>query len=207
MKKSVFVLAAIFAAAFANAQITLEHTFSGSIDAPTINAIVLGDYYIQKDKTNNIITVYDANDYSVVWSLRMPNNASARLFSTNIFTTDGKFACIVKTIDDSKTDNTRSHLYVYDEEKNIIADLGTAWAIEGPSLVKVSTGYKLHVEKYALDYSSRTTEIYSLPGNGVATDVNELFAPRHNARKYLHNDQVLIDSNERTYNMQGKQVK
>ena len=206
MKKSVFVLAALFAATFANAQITLEHTFSGSINAPIIISYTLGDYYIQEDETNNIITVYDANDYSVVWSLRMPNNAFARLFSTNIFTTDGKFACIVKTIDDSKTDNTRSHLYVYDEDKNIIADLGTAYGIEGPNLVKVSTGYKLLVEKYAPDYSC-TTEIYSLPGNGVATDVDELFAPSHNARKYLHNDQVLIDSNERTYNMQGKQVK
>ena len=31
-------------------------------------------------------------------------------------------------------------------------------------------------------------------------------APRSNARKYLHNDQVRIDSNERTYTTDGRLI-
>ena len=205
MKKFIFILAVLFVAIFANAQITLERTFSGSIDAPIIRESILGDYYIQTDKSNNTITVYDANDYSVVWSLNMPN-ARAYLFSTNIFTTDGKFACLVETKDDSKTDNTRCHLYVYDEDKNIIADLGTSWDHEYLNFVKVSSGYKLLVEKVAPDYIF-TTEIYSLPGNGESTDLSEVSAPRRDTRKYINNAQVLIDSNERTYTIQGQEVR
>lgn len=51
-------------------------------------------------------------------------------------------------------------------------------------------------------------ELYSLPGNGEATDVDEVSVPQRNiARKYINNDQVLIDSNEKTYNMKGQLVR
>lgn len=206
MKKFIVILSILFVATFVNAQITLEHTFNGSIDAPIIREGILGDYYIQADKTNNTIIVYDANNYSVVWSLNMPNTR-AYLYSSNIFTTDGKFACLVEIRDDSKTDNTRCHLYVYDEDKNIIADLGTSWDHEYLNFVKVSSGYKLLVEKVAPDYSF-TTEIYSLPGNGeTSEDVSTPSAPRKSSsRKYLGNDQVLVENGDKTYTVTGQRI-
>ena len=83
MKKYTFIIAALFAAAFANAQITLEHTFNGALDGvPMIDQDVFGDFYVLRDKTTNEINVYDANTYNVVWTFSTPN-ASATLYSKN----------------------------------------------------------------------------------------------------------------------------
>jgi hypothetical protein len=72
MRKSIFIIAALFAATFANAQITLEHTFVGSVSAPTLTQNNIGDYFVVKDKETNSINVYDGKDYSIVWTLPKP---------------------------------------------------------------------------------------------------------------------------------------
>jgi len=50
------------------------------------------------------------------------------------------------------------------------------------------------------------TYIYALPAKG-ATKNHEVSSTKIESRKYLRNDQVLIDSNERTYTLTGQQVR
>lgn len=57
------------------------------------------------------------------------------------------------------------------------------------------------------DIQKHSCDIYSLPGSGETQDISSNSAPRYSSRKYLLNDQVLIDSNERTYTVQGLEVK
>lgn len=78
MKKSIFILAALYAAAFANAQITLEHTFDGIVsvhttfspreyDAHSLSPIVAPCFYHYtraKDGTTALLTLYDKNTYA-----------------------------------------------------------------------------------------------------------------------------------------------
>ena len=208
MRKSIFIIAALFAATFANAQITLEHTFVGSVSAPTLTQNIIGDYFVVKDKETNSINVYDGKDYSIVWTLPKPagKKVDAWLFSSNIFSTDGKFACVVKFSDEQVNDNTKSHYYVYNEDNTIIADLGVAWDNEYVCFLKFSTGYKLLIEKVCTDYSF-TTEIYSLPGNGSSQAVSTPSSPKRNARKIAREGQVLVETENNTYTLQGQEVK
>ncbi len=208
MKKSIFVLAALLAATFANAQITLEHTFVGFVSAPTLTQNIIGDYFVLKDKETNSINVYDGKDYSIVWTLPKPagKKVDAWLFSSNIFSTDGKFACVVKFSDEQVNDNTKSHYYVYNEDNTIIADLGVAWDNEYVRFLKFSTGYKLLMEKVSADYSC-TTEIYSLPGNGETQAICTPSSPKRAARKIARNGQVLVQTDNNTYTLTGAEVK
>lgn len=208
MRKSIFIIAALFAATFANAQITLEHTFVGSVSAPTLTQNIIGDYFVVKDKETNSINVYDGKDYSIVWTLPKPagKKVDAWLFSSNIFSTDGKFACVVKFSDEQVNDNTKSHYYVYNEDNTIIADLGVAWDNEYVCFLKFSTGYKLLIEKVCTDYSF-TTEIYSLPGNGSSQAISTPLSPKRNARKIAREGQVLVETENNTYTLQGQEVK
>ena len=209
MKKSIFILAALMVATFSNAQITLEHTFTGSLDGgPMIDQNVWGDFYVVRNKTTKEINIYDANTYDVVCTLSVPNMTRAALFSKNIFTTDGKFACFVQVKDESKSDNTRSHFYIYDENNSIVADLGTSWDAEWVNLVKLSTGYKLLVEKVAPDYNF-TTEIYSLPGNGEPQAISAPSSPKRSSstRKIARDGQVLVETDNTIYTLTGQEVK
>ena len=208
MRKSIFILATIFAATTANAQITLEHTFVGEVSAPSLTQDIIGDYFVVKDRTNTV-NVYDAKDYSIIWTLpkQTGKKVNAWLFSSNIFSTDGKIACVVKFSDEQINDNTKSHYYVYNEDNTIIADLGVAWDNEYICFLKFSTGYKLLIEKVSTDYSF-TTEIYSLPGNGEpSTDIVSPSSPKRSARKITRDGQVLVQTDTNTYTLTGTEVK
>lgn len=77
--------------------------------------------------------------------------------------------------------------------------------------MKVGDRYKLIVENTQRDMYDGVDgidyDIYSLPGNGEATAINEVHAPRRNARKYIHDAQVFIENEKNTYNIQGQEIK
>lgn len=209
MKKSIFILAVLFLTTIANAQITLEHTFDGWVKISQDIIVSLADEPFSgefiTDKNNGVITIYDANNMSVLKAIT--TNGEVKFLSRGIFTTDSKFAYILMIRDENASDiNSRLHYYIYDENGAVLADLGTAAYQEGTSCIfKVGDTYKLLLHKCLS--GSYQAEVYSLPGNGEVTDVNEVSAPRRNTRKYINNDQVLIDSNDRTYTVQGNEVK
>ena len=131
------------------------------------------------------------------------------MISRGIFTNDNSWSFITFKQTTTKGWDTGYEAcnYYYEikiqsEDGSVIATLSTqAFCEDQVTLLKVGNAYKLVVEK------NKKYDYYSLPGNDETTDINEVSVPRHNTRKYLHNDQVLINSNEKTYNIQGLQVK
>ncbi len=200
------------------------------------DAMLVGDYFMTTDMGlsdgHTHYNVYNANMTLVKSFLiegaffSVPISSSSNglyvwnFISKEIFTTNGKWTCLVTEYKkENLTDGNGTilgevkkvkELRLVDEDGKILSIIPYTGDTKKTflSLVKIGDKYKLFVPTgddtsdipYAYD-------IYSLPGSGNATDVNEVSALRHNVRKYLQNDQVLIDSNERTYNMQGQQIK
>ena len=215
MRKSIFVLAALFAATFVNAQINLVHTFVGQV-YPLTGYGLLGEtsYLCSTNKENNTISIFDSNFslYKIV-SINTPNGYSFNGYSlayNNIFAIN-KIGFIVQFINTTNINtNEYQKVMIIDEDGNVLYDLGSmnqgvanVFNMNGSWYLLYHT-YSWNEEHTVIGINK--TDIYSLPGKGDAADVSEVSAPRRNARKYIHNDQVLIDSNERTYNIQGQQV-
>ena len=210
MKKSIFILAALLATTFANAQITLEHAFDVYVE-PNYFQLIGSNQYITDDEIlfrhdydTKTVTIYDAITYDLITELHYSGYLS--YFAKNLFTADNSYAVLCSF----SVGNGASHWYVYDASgQNVIADLGVFYGESVSYIFNSSTGYKLAIGgKYESISAPYGTRIYSLPGSGATTDISDVSAPRHyNVHKYLHNDQVLIDSNDRTYNMQGLEVK
>lgn len=210
MKKSIFILAALFVATFANAQIELIHTFESSDVFVTANnqdfnksyipqyGHIESPYFYEKAKKddNYFVNLYNKDDFSLYKSI--PISAEHRwknvcLTTRDILTTDGKVCFCLSGSDGGGV--------ILDEDGQQIASIKGSY----PVLTRVNEKYIL----ITIDYNQGgKTYIYSVPGNGEATDASEVSAPRrNNARKYINNDQVLIDSNDRTYTVQGNEVK
>ena len=102
--------------------------------------------------------------------------------------------------------------YIYNQNGIQLADIGEFNYVR---IIKLSSGYKLVTSKYDWYWdeatqtgkSEYTTSIYSLPGNGETQGVETPSAPRHNARKYLRRDQVLIENADHTYTVTGQEVR
>ena len=209
MKKSIFVLAASFAATFANAQITLLHTFESWA---TISVNPYADFYgydleapyfYDLTISNGIVTLYNTEDFSVYKTISTPHVGSGfacYLVSRNILTTDNK-VCFAITNESDRLNN----IYIYNEDAQLIATIKG----QTPCLVKVKGKYYLIAHGYTSteDGDKYYTCVYSVPGNGdLGEDIYTPAAPC-NARKVLKNDQVLIESNGRTYDAKGQELK
>ena len=214
MRKSIFVLAALFAATFANAQITKVGEVAGRLQVYTNNMAIgnvlysqirqgaqvsiklynLSGVFIQEYKTININKVAEGNEFQI------------EHLSKNYFTTDGKICFLYHEYSGSYPDFVVEKCHIMDEDGNIVYDITDKPFYEGSTVYNIGDTYYLVLHGLL---STDKSYIYALPGNGdETTDVNEVSAPRHNnARKYLHNDQVLIDSNEKTYTIQGQEVR
>lgn len=224
MKKSIFIFAALFATTFANAQITLEHTFDGWF---TISADMYGDLYnyvqspyfynvLVNTKDNNapqpaspervkktkeeskvIVNLYDIEDYSLYKSIQIDPETYVRmlcLVSRNILSTDNKVCFCL--FDDGDEES-----YIYNEDGELIATIkGTS-----PSIVRVNEKYLL-ISRYSKN-DKHFTYIYSLPGNGES-NVEQVSSPsRSSVRKFTRNGQVLVQTDNNTYSIQGQEIK
>lgn len=222
MKKFIFMIAVLFAATFANAQITLLQSdvnlVAGSnvevqrstsrsyvFNLENVNWFVIGDYILDDKTSDNLqqtLYIYD-EDLILVKSFTLAQLGVSKLeqiafISRNIFTNNGEWAWLrLNTV-------TNKHEIVT-ESGTILSTMDCYSSYSYLSdciLLKVRDKYLLGIKNNNYKY-----DVYSLPGNGVATDVSDVSAPRQNARKYLHKDQVLIDSNDKTYTIQGQVVK
>ena len=191
---------------FADAQITLLQTFdepvfvtaniSCSSMVPPVGCYIESPYFYAASShqdNQTVVNLYNKDDFSLYKSISIDKRfIYISLVSTNILTTDGKVCFCLS--------NHSGQSCIYNEDGELVTTINAAH----PYITNVNGKFLLIC---CDDYYATSVYIYSLPGNGEATDVNEVSAWHHNARKYLHNDQVLIDSNERTYNLQGQQVK
>jgi len=210
MKKSIFILAALFAATFANAQITLEHTFDGggllvftdggNHSEDESNRIQAPCYYIWDE------TPYGASEYSCWLELYDPETLDlfrkivfdeytlVHYVTRNIFTTDNKITFLAND-------------KILNEDKEVVYDLnlGLDPGYLRYDLVKFNGNYKLILRT---GYGSNgKTYIYSLPGNGEAQAVSTPSSPKRSARKIAREGQVLVETDTNIYTLQGTEVK
>ena len=77
-----------------------------------------------------------------------------------------------------------------------------------PSLVMVEDRYYLitHGYTYTEGGDKYYTNVYSVPGNGEAQAISNP-SPKRNARKIAREGQVLVETENNTYTLQGQEVK
>ena len=212
MKKSIFILAAMFAATFANAQITLLHTFESwatiSVNpyADMYGYDIVAPYFYEMSipkEANGVVTLYNTGDFSVYKAIQTPHvgsNLTCYLVSRNILTTDNKVCFAISNEGDGS-----NNIYIYNEDAQLIATIKG----QTPSLVMVEDRYYLitHGYTYAEEGDKYYTCIYSVPGNGESgEDVSAPIVPR-NSRKVIKKDQVVVENADKTYTLQGQEVK
>lgn len=220
MKKSLFILAALFVATFANAQITLEHTFDHEIDfgwgIASLDAAyfgnsdyIIGNYIYEEDEDNGYVHIYDAKDCSLLKTLNKSKEATYYFISRGIFSTDSKW-CFVNfkrtEIQGFETDGPAICRYYYTiqvqaEDGTILATLNDqAFCEDYITLAKVGNEYKLVVKKEGkYDY-------YSLPGNGEIQAVSTPSSPKRSARKIARKGQVMVETENNTYTLTGQEI-
>ena len=175
------------------------------------------------DYDATIITkLYDLNDFSLEFSVNVEQTFGRNtyygpyLIAQNIFTTDSKFIYICRTVTEVGYygDPRKGEIKVISQDGNILASMPYTCNIKESGsnqsfcyLVKVGGRYKLVVENNQDDDGRYDYDIYALPGNGEATAINEVYAPRRNARKYIHDAQVLIENEKNIYTIQGQEIK
>jgi len=219
MKKFTFILTALFVATFANAQITLEHTFDHVIDFGWGIASlgggnfgsdhrIIGNYLYEEDEDSGVIHIYDADDCTILKTITKEEATSYSFISKGIFSTDNKWSYITY-----KRTNTQGWdigyedckyyyiIQVQTEDGTILATLNDkAFCEDFVTLAKIGDAYKLVVKKDGkYDY-------YSLPGNGEAQAIT---APssKYSARKIAREGQVLVETGTGTFDLKGQEVK
>ena len=166
------------------------------------------------------IHLYNLNDYSLEFSVNVEQTFGRYTYmgpyyiTKNIFTNDSKFTYICITVTEGKYGEPRKgEIKVISQDGNILISMPYTcknYASMDQSfcyLVKVGERYKLIVENNQDDDGRYDYDIYALPGNGEATAINEVYSPRRNARKYIHDAQVLIENEKNTYTIQGQEIK
>ena len=254
MRKSIFILAVLFAT-FANAQI--EKEWSGTIGGygtgiQTIEASdfqLIGSYFLSWREINASSVYYDiinAITLKTEKSLQLnetgdgfvnifgdiANGEKVYFISKGIFSTDGKWACLVLvptgegTIQGGAAAGLTYHIYteaqVRNEDGTVLAtipyydDDSNYGSLQGEKikLGKAGNVLKLFVpknkrnENYGYVSFNGEWDIYSLPGEGSMQDFVSISSPnKMTTRKFIQNDQVLIESNDQTFNMQGQRIK
>ncbi len=208
MKKSIFILAALFAATFANAQITLEHTFEGGsllvhtdgggFSEDQSNRIQAPYFYIWDETSSDVtpyscwLELYDPETLDLYKKIVFEKYTLIHYITKNIFTTDNKVAFIAND-------------KIMNEDKEVVYDLnlGDPYNLRY-DLVKFNGNYKLVART---SYGSKgKTYIYSLPGNGETQDISTPISKR-SARKVAREGQVLVETENSTYTLQGQEVK
>ena len=233
MKKLFALVALLFATLLSHAQITLEKTltvddeireynFGSKVEVYPLDRdpiVVGGDYLFLTERADDgnaqydpthFINVYNLNDYSLEFSVNVEQTFGRNTYrgpyfiAKNIFTTDSKFAYVC-------VDKNQKEIKIISQEGNIIKSIPYTEGGAGIPfcyLFKTSDRYKLIVHNGSDDDGyTDNYDIYALPGDGEATSINEVYAPRRNARKYIHDAQVFIENEKNTYTIQGQEIK
>ena len=211
MKKSILILASLFAAMFVNAQITLDGTIFMNRNCTTL-VDGYGSTYYDCDKIPVVVKGYNRDSILQLYNLDctlykeiiLPiQGGQVQLITKNIFTTDNKIAFLIEKYD---WENHKSYLYCVDENKRVIKDFGELNGdISGSGLRLVSNEYKLFVETYYEGVYQ--LDVYSLPGNGEAQAVSTPSSRKRSARKIAREGQVLVQTDNNTYTLTGVEVK
>ena len=220
MKKSIFILAALCAATFANAQITLEKTYNGALypftytNSGFLQKYIYGDLYIeylqdyQNPSEDYTIVIHDAYSYDELTRFTTPKGKNGWFITTRgYFSNSNEVITLL---------SQNGHLVLISESGELFQDLGEFDidnVVEMPQILTLSdrscklwfivrggyndvTGEKIF-----------STYIYSLPGNGKVQSVSTPSSPKRSARKIAREGQVLVETESNTFTLQGQEMK
>jgi hypothetical protein len=219
MKKILLTFLVLFCTITGYAQIKLEHTFDCGIGSSFLFRLPYYEDYTQVSSVGfkrvgfvwgNIVVVNNTKildlDTNKEYIWEIPQYSQTVAIAKGFFTDDDRICFVVDEEDIYKATDERNHYYIYDINHNVIQDLGIGYHVSC-GIIRLSEGQcKFYICRYHYDKKCEF-EIYSLSGNGNTTDMDVMPDSHHSSvRKYFHNDQVLIESDDRTYNLQGKQV-
>lgn len=219
MKKYFFIIVGLLMGMASNAQITLLHSITDGGCIPNFQNLIAYDnvgYYVITDddvyieyKGVNADTVilYDAATWQVVETLIAPNNLSIYIVAKDVFTTDNSYAFVCyngEVIDN----DYRYHGYIYNATGNMLADLGELYRFQA-HMLKFSFGYQLMIMgRTGSDFDSQgVIKIYSLPGQGNASNVYQIPQAAPRSRKFMRDQQVLIERDDNIYTTEGRLIK
>lgn len=241
MKKSIFILAALFAATFANAQITKKFSQSSSegfVSPASVTIGLQGDrdfndggikvsslpelpFYI-KSELNEGFTFLNPFDYSVYKKFGVEGSLDYLLSHHSYNTETGESTFIsgplaitydifaVDKIAILRREEGTAHYRIVDEDGNVL------WEISGYSnaylcIFKYGNEWQLSVSKYDVSGGNYVSEIYAFPGDGsmpnTASAVSTPSSPQRAIRKIARDGQILVETENKTYTMQGTEVK
>jgi len=158
----------------ANAQINLEHTFSGQVTYQGTYFYNTGlNLFLHTNTTTNQVRLYN-EDYSLykTISITPPSNynfAGVSLLSKNLFNSDNKLEFIATFFNPNVLSENNHNSYnfcrIINEEGQVIKDFNKSYTLS-PSVIKLSNGqWKLSLTRSLYPTPvTYTTEIYSLPG-------------------------------------------
>ena len=208
------------------------------IDAPFSeqDGMFVGEYFMTTDvglvDGDTHYNVYDSN-LSLVKSFLIKGQFfgvpvgtySSDLYVWNfisygIFTTDGKWACLVteyqsENLVDSQgtilgTVKKVKSLRVVDEDGTVLSTIPYTGDTQRTTLCLVNIGgiYKLFVptgdDSSSMPYAY---DIYSLPGKGEPASVSNPSSPKRAAHKIAREGQILVETDTNTFDLRGQEVK
>lgn len=216
MKKTIFILAALFAATLANAQITLVKTLPGAAFATANISIGTNGFtphygYLESpylytcSRSSNqhscTICLYDKQSLELYKSFTLEKEDTFWFFSygcivtKNILTTEGKTCICIPGVQ-----NNQCVTCVYDEDGVLVQTLNGIC----PHIFLMDGGYFLTT--FDSWPEVQETYVYSLPGNGEPQAISNP-SPKRSARKIARDGQVLVETDTNTYTLQGAEVK
>lgn len=217
MKKFTFIFAALFVATFANAQITLVKTIPGAALVTANISIETNGFtphygYLESpylytcSRSSNqhscTISLYDKQSLELYKSFTLEKEDTFWFFSygcivtKNILTTEGKTCMCIPGVQ-----NNQCVTCVYDEDGTLVQTLNGIC----PHIFLMDGGYFLTT--FDSWPEVQETYVYSLPGNGVATEISSPVPQRSSARKIAREGQVLVETENNTYDLRGQEVK
>ena len=236
MKKFTFILVALFSATFATAQITLEHSFTiepdndlkgkgqpfhpcSYINSPAKYVVVGAQelpcpYYMNityKDYRIKDITFINPGDFNIYKTLDLSTypETSLHAIAYDVFAID-KIALIIQ-------DNSNRDFIILDEDGNVLKKIDNYYDRDGGYgilfIERMNDQWKLVVP--TASYEKRRTlssvDIYSLPGDGSEPSpsqaISNTSSPKRSARKIAREGQVLVETENNTYDLRGQEVK
>lgn len=222
MKKSIFIIAALLAATFSKAELTPDYTFPSSDASSYILPADFLTYDVQLPKnfpttlpqcpfllrynvqgdnaTYTLLNPFDYSEYKTIDPVLF-NNDNYKLLAAvyDVFVVD-KLAFLL-----AKTDG--SSFKIIDEDGNVILeqrDQETWWGI-----TQFGSVWKL-VTTTPYGSNGVISKIYTFPGDGSMPQAAQAISnpsPKKNARKVAREGQVLVETENSTYTLQGQEVK
>ena len=220
MKKSIFIIVALFVATFANAELTPEystpvteegcltststlfrssetqHEFLQTIFPFFIKYVPIGEYDFKFEFLNPFddYSVYKAINGIIVYELE--ENCVAATY--DIFAVD-KLAFLIGI---EGMSSSYVGYKIIDEDGNVLLNL------QGNilNIAKYGDTWKMLVHNSGND----RVEVYSFPGDGSMPNSSEAISnpsPKHNAKKIVREGQVLVETEKNTYDLRGQEVR